>query len=62
MSTTNAKRKEDTDNTTSDCEHDWCDGPASTELPCFECFDPTREYTQSAVDDAGGTADAEAAT
>ena len=27
-----------------DCDNDWCDGPESDTLPCFECFDRTREY------------------
>lgn len=28
----------------SGCENEWCDGPKSETLPCFECFDPDREY------------------
>ena len=26
------------------CEEEWCGGPQSESLPCFECFDRTREY------------------
>lgn len=29
-----------------DCDYDWCDGPGSDTLPCFACFDPTRDYGQ----------------
>jgi hypothetical protein len=42
MSTTNATLKNDTDS--DGCDNDWCDGPESETLPCFECFDPDREY------------------
>jgi len=59
MSATTAKREEDTDEL-SDCEHDWCPGPTGETLPCFECFDPNREDTQSSVVDAKVTDDAEA--
>lgn len=28
------------------CPNDetWCGGPTGEDLPCFECFDPDREY------------------
>lgn len=26
------------------CDHDWCDGPESDTLPCFDCFDRYRTY------------------
>lgn len=44
MSTTNATAKEDIDES-DQCDNEWCDGPISETLPCFECFDPNREYS-----------------
>lgn len=26
------------------CGRDWCDGPRSEMLPCFDCFDLARSY------------------
>lgn len=52
MSITNAALEEDNDETDS-CDKDWCGGPESETLPCFECFDPAREYaTKRTIDDA----------
>jgi hypothetical protein len=31
-------------NQTNSCDNDWCDGPQSDTLPCFECFDPSQDY------------------
>lgn len=42
MATTTSRREKATERT--DCENDWCNGPPSDTLPCFACFDPTREY------------------
>jgi hypothetical protein len=44
MSTTNTTLEEYNAETT-DCKNDWCNGPESESLPCFECFDPEREYS-----------------
>jgi len=45
METTTAEPDKDRDSVANDeCENDWCDGPKSETLPCFECFDPDREY------------------
>ena len=27
----------------------WCDGPDGDELPCFDCFDPDRDYNVGGV-------------
>lgn len=43
MVTTNPIAKERTD--ANNCDNDWCDGPQSETLPCFQCFDPDREYS-----------------
>jgi hypothetical protein len=43
MSTTNASPKE-ADDRGDECENDWCAGPASETLPCFDCFDPAHDY------------------
>lgn len=58
MNTTSAKLEEYTDEPY-DCEHDWCPGPTGETLPCFECFDPDREYALSSVDDTKVTDDGE---
>lgn len=68
MSTTNVRLEEDNDEPT-DCEHDWCSGLTSETLPCFSCFNPTRDYattrrsireaTQRTSDPAGRTAETE---
>jgi len=45
MPTTTAQPEKDTDiSGSTGCDHDWCDGPESDTLPCFDCFDPSREY------------------
>lgn len=36
--------QQEVDKSRDDCGYDWCDGPTSTTLPCFECFDPNRKY------------------
>lgn len=43
MSTTNATSEEYTD-ASEQCDNDWCDGPRSETLPCFACYDRTRDY------------------
>lgn len=32
------------EDTVSECDHEWCDGPESETLPCFACFDPEKDY------------------
>lgn len=32
---------------------EWCDGSNGDELPCFGCFDPSRNYGYGGDDDAG---------
>jgi len=49
MSTTNTTLKEYTDQPQS-CDNDWCDGPTSETLPCFECYDRTRDYLISTTE------------
>lgn len=58
MSTTNAILKEYTDQLQG-CENDWCDGPTSETLPCFECYDRTREYVIATNEGAGGATETE---
>jgi hypothetical protein len=56
MATTEDKRQEHYDEA-DHCDNHWCDGPQSETLPCFQCFDPDREYscdrqtTTTATDD-----------
>lgn len=26
------------------CEYEWCDGSDGDVLPCFDCYDPQKEY------------------
>lgn len=58
MSTTTTTLKEDTDQPQG-CENDWCDGPTSETLPCFECYDRTRDYVLTTCEDSDGTTEAE---
>lgn len=58
METTNLTVEERTDDTT-DCDNDWCDGPASDTLPCFACFDPEREYEGEGDTSDGARGDAD---
>lgn len=37
-------RHEKTTDQGTDCDTDWCDGPDSDTLSCFDCSDPSREY------------------
>lgn len=40
--------------TTEHCDDDWCGGPESDTLPCFDCFDRSQEYQhESDLDEAG---------
>jgi hypothetical protein len=48
MQTTSLQLNNDTEQT--NCGADWCDGPDSDTLPCFACFDPTREYNEEAAE------------
>lgn len=43
MATTPTQHEKTTDRST-DCDTDWCDGPTSDTLPCFDCFYSDREY------------------
>ena len=53
MKTTQAIPEKDTDDEAkSNCDNDWCDGPDGDELPCFECFDLTKDYGLDASDGA----------
>lgn len=46
MTTTNTalEKATDDDEPSTECDHDWCDGPDGDTLPCFACFDPNRDY------------------
>jgi hypothetical protein len=52
MSTTETTAKEDTDQPQG-CDNDWCDGPTSETLPCFDCYDVNREYVVTTGDRRG---------
>lgn len=43
MNTTNTTSKEYTDGS-EQWDNDWCDGLTSETLPCFACYDRTRDY------------------
>jgi len=49
MRTTTFGREKSAENQeSSDCDYDWCDGPQGDAIPCFDCFDPSREYDPGA--------------
>lgn len=52
LSSENTDSQQEVDDTEDSCDYDWCDGPTSRTLSCFECFEPAREYETSGSPDA----------
>lgn len=56
MQTTTTINEKTADRST-DCDHDWCDGPDSDTLPCFACFEvPSADDQPNSPDEQCGRA------